>query len=288
LPSFALPAIPFLASSPERSIEQRAAATIFGAPLDLTESFRAGAQGGPTAVRYMSDALETYSPVLDQDLEALAIHDLGDLQLTDATVEDALAQIEGAMELAAEKSKLAIMLGGEHLASLGGFRGLKRVHPDALILQADAHLDIRPEYEGQPFTHATWLNHVGQEFGFPIIHQVGLRSGERAEWQLAKRETAFSSTELHLPVSVRERIGRQPLYVSIDIDVLDPAHAPGTGCPEPGGVTFRELAAFLYSLEGLQVMALDVMEVSPDLDRANITAAAAAKLVREAILLFGS
>ncbi len=288
MPSFALPAIPFLASSPERSIEQRAAATIFGAPLDLTESFRAGAQGGPTAVRYMSDALETYSPVLDQDLEALAIHDLGDLQLTDATVEDALAQIEGAMELAAEKSKLAIMLGGEHLASLGGFRGLKRVHPDALILQADAHLDIRPEYEGQPFTHATWLNHVGQEFGFPIIHQVGLRSGERAEWQLAKRETAFSSTELHLPVSVRERIGRQPLYVSIDIDVLDPAHAPGTGCPEPGGVTFRELAAFLYSLEGLQVMALDVMEVSPDLDRANITAAAAAKLVREAILLFGS
>jgi agmatinase len=287
LPSFAPPATPFLASSPDRT-SGHTGASIFGAPLDVTESFRSGALGGPAAVRYMSDALETYSPVLERDLEALRVHDLGDLQLDDATLDGALTQIEGAMELAAQKSKLAVMLGGEHLASLGGFRGLKRVHPDALILQADAHLDMRPEYDGQALTHATWLNHVGQEFGFPIIHQVGLRSGDRAEWQLAKRETAWSSPELHLPVSVRERIGRHPLYVSIDIDVLDPAHAPGTGCPEPGGVTFRELAAFLYSLEGLHVVALDVMEVSPDLDRANITAAAAAKLVREAILLFGA
>jgi agmatinase len=104
---------------------------------------------------------------------------------------------------------------------------------------------------------------------------------------LARRQTAWSSTELNLPESIREQIGQLPVYVSIDIDVLDPAHAPGTGCPEPGGVTFRELAAFLYSLEGLRVVALDVMEVSPNLDAANITAAAAAKLVREAILIFG-
>jgi agmatinase len=179
------------------------------------------------------------------------------------------------------------MLGGEHTASLGGFRGLKRVYSDALILQADAHLDMRPDYEGHSFTHATWLNHVGHEFGFNIVHQVGLRSGDRQEWKLARHETAWSSTELSLPLSVRERIGQHPVYVSIDIDVLDPAHAPGTGCPEPGGVTFRELASFLYSLDGLHVVALDVMEVSPNLDTANITAAAAAKLVREAILLFG-
>jgi agmatinase len=146
---------------------------------------------------------------------------------------------------------------------------------------------MRPDYDGQPFTHATWLHHVGLEFGFENIHQVGLRSGDRAEWQLARSRTAWSTTDLHLPTSVRERIGRLPVYVSIDIDVLDPSHAPGTGCPEPGGVTFRELADFLYNLEGLNVVGLDVMEVSPSLDPANITAAAAAKLVREAILLFG-
>jgi agmatinase len=180
------------------------------------------------------------------------------------------------------------MLGGEHTASLGGFRGVKRVHPEAVILQADAHLDMRPSYEGEAYTHATWLNHVGQEFGFPVIHQVGLRSGERQEWETARRQTAWSSTELAVPRSVRERIGQRPVYVSIDIDVLDPAHAPGTGCPEPGGVSFRELAAFVYSLEGLRVVAVDVMEVSPNLDAANITAAAGAKLAREAILLFGA
>jgi agmatinase len=236
----------------------------------------------------MSDVLETYSPVLDRDLEDLAVGDLGDLQLASRPVEEALDVIAAGMAHAAQHAGLAVMLGGEHLASLGGFRGVKSIHTDAVILQADAHLDMRPDYEGRALSHATWLNHVGQEFGFDTVHQVGLRSGDRREWQTARRRTAWSSTQLSLPLSVRERIGQWPVYVSIDIDVLDPAHAPGTGCPEPGGVTFRELVDFVYGLEGLRVVAVDVMEVSPDLDRANITAAAAAKLVREAILLFGS
>jgi agmatinase len=198
-----------------------------------------------------------------------------------------LEAISAAMAQAASQAKMAVMMGGEHTASLGGFRGLKRVYPDAVILQIDAHLDMRPDYEGQALTHATWLHHVGQEFGFRIVHQVGLRSGDRQEWATARRETAWSTIDLALPTSIRSAIGARPVYVSIDIDVLDPAHAPGTGCPEPGGATFRELAAFLLSLDTLGVVALDVMEVSPNLDAANITAAAAAKLVREAILLFG-
>jgi agmatinase len=235
----------------------------------------------------MSEGLESYSPVLTRDLEDLRVIDLGDLELEGRTMADALDQISAGMALAASRARLGVMFGGEHTASLGGFRGIRRVYPDAVILQADAHLDMRPHYEGAEFTHATWLNHVGQEFGFSIIHQVGLRSGERAEWEMARRQTAWSSTDLSLPMSVRQRIGRLPVYVSIDIDVLDPAHAPGTGCPEPGGVTFRELVAFLYGLESLHVVGLDVMEVSPNLEASNITAAAAAKLVREAILLFG-
>jgi len=216
------------------------------------------------------------------------LRDLGDLHLLNAGMPESLDRISAAMCLAASQARLGVMVGGEHTASLGGFRGLKRVYPQAVILQADAHLDMRPEYEGEAFTHATWLNRVGQEYGFSIIHQVGLRSGDRHEWETARRQTAWSTTDLNLPRSIRQRIGQLPVYVSIDIDVLDPAHAPGTGCPEPGGVTFRELAAFLVSLEGLHVVALDVMEVSPNLDAANITAAAAAKLIREAILLFGA
>jgi len=236
----------------------------------------------------MSESLESYSPVLDRDLVDLVLTDLGELQFSGASVELDLEAISQAMTRAATAAGLAVMLGGEHTGSLGGFRGLRRVYPNAVILQADAHLDMRPEYKRQALNHATWLHHVGTEFGFSTIHQVGLRSGEKSEWQLARSQTAWSTTELSLPLSVRERIAQRPVYVSIDIDVLDPAHAPGTGCPEPGGATFRELATFLHSLEGLRVVALDVMEVSPSVDAANITAAAAAKLVREAILLFGS
>ncbi|MCA1648101.1 MAG: agmatinase [Chloroflexi bacterium] len=285
--NFAAPGTRFLASSPEAH-HGDVAAILFGAPLDLTESFRGGAHGGPAAVRYMSDALESYSPVLDRDLEDVFVQDQGDVQLSVVHMAAALDTISAAMAQAASQAKLAVMLGGEHTASLGGFRGLKRVHSDAVILQADAHLDMRPDYEGLGLTHATWLHHVGQEFGFAVIHQVGLRSGDRREWATARHQTAWSSPELSMPLTVRERIGQKPVYVSIDIDVLDPAHAPGTGCPEPGGATFRELAAFLYSLQDLHVVAVDVMEVSPNLDAANITAAAAAKLVREAILLFAS
>lgn len=235
----------------------------------------------------MSDALETYSPSLDADLADLSLRDLGDLDLAGLEMATALERIAAAAAHAAGLASLAVMLGGEHTASLGGFRGIRRVHPDTVILQMDAHLDIRPDYDGERFSHATWLHRVGEEFGFETIHQVGLRSGERGEWQLARQRTAWTTTELSLPPDVRERIGGRPVYVSIDIDVLDPAHAPGTGCPEPGGVTFRELEAFLHGLAGLRVVGLDVMEVSPQLDPANITAAAAAKLVREAVLLFG-
>jgi agmatinase len=290
VPSFARPAILFLASSPESpdTAAPPAAAAIFGAPLDLTESFRGGAHGGPAAVRYMSEGLESYSPVLDRDLEDVFVRDLGDLELAGLEMNDALDRISAAMAHAATEAKLGVMVGGEHTASLGGFRGLKSVYPDAVILQIDAHLDMRPDYEGLALTHATWLHHVGQEFGFQNVHQVGLRSGDRREWATARRDTAWSTPDLSVPAPVRSAIGEKPVYISLDIDVLDPAHAPGTGCPEPGGVTFRELAAFLYGLEGLRVVALDVMEVSPNLDGANITAAAAAKLIREAILLFGA
>jgi agmatinase len=235
----------------------------------------------------MSDVLESYSPILERDLEDWPIVDLGDLDLANVAMADALEQIAQAMAYAASTAPLGVMIGGEHTGSLGGFRGLKRVRPDAVIVQLDAHLDMRGDYEGQPYSHATWLHRVGDEFGFDIVHQVGLRSGERAEWHFARAHTAWTSTDLALPADVRSRIGARPVYLSIDIDVLDPAHAPGTGCPEPGGVTFRELAEFLYSLADLRVVALDVMEVAPQVDAANITAAAAAKLIREAALLFG-
>lgn len=235
----------------------------------------------------MSDSLETYAPLLDRDLEELSLLDLGDVPIQGLDMEEALARIADAMAHAASLGRLGIMIGGEHTGSLGGYRGIRRVHPSALLVQVDAHLDIRREYEGQALTHASWLYHAGEEFGFENIHQLGLRSGAREEWRTSRERTAWSRSDLMLPE--RARLEGRPIYLSIDIDVLDPAYAPGTGCPEPGGVTYRELEAFLHGLSGLSIVGMDVMEVAPSLDQpSSITAAAAAKLIRDAVLLFGS
>ena len=289
-PGFVPSAVPFLEAvqvGDRESEAPPAAAAIFGAPLDLTESQRSGTHGGPPVVRHVSEALESYSPVLDRDVSDLDVVDLGDLLLEGVPMEDALEQIAAAMAHAASAARLAVMIGGEHTGSLGGYRGIKRVHPDAMLVQLDAHLDIRPTYEGERLTHASWLYQAGEQFGFADIVQLGVRSGAREEWQTSRSRTAWSSPELDLPPAVRARLAERPIYVSLDIDVLDPAHAPGTGSLEPGGVTFRELARFLSGLRGLGVVGFDVMEVSPNLDHSAMTALAAAKLIREAILLFG-
>jgi agmatinase len=288
-PTFAPSAIPFLASSIEpAALGQPIAAAIFGAPLDLTESFRSGAQAGPAVVRQLSDALETYSPVLDRDLEDISLLDLGDVPLDGVDMVEAQRRIADAAEHAARMARRSVMLGGEHTASYGGFRGVQRVHPELALVQLDAHLDIRASYAGQALTHASWVYQLGIELGFARVFQLGMRSGERAEWRFARAHTSLSSAELALPTNVRAELQHRPVYLSVDIDVLDPAHAPGTGCPEPGGVTSRELLQFVDGLGELRIVGLDVMEVSPKQDPAAITAVAAAKLVREVILLGAS
>lgn len=263
------------------------AAAFFGAPLDATTSFRSGTGAGPRAIRRLSDSLETYSPALARDLEDLTLVDLGDLDLDGASAEEAVDAIADAMVDAASAARLPVMLGGEHTVSLGGFRGVKRLHPDAMLVQLDAHADLRATYESRPLTHATWAYHAATEFGFDSLVQLGVRSGAREEWPRT-RETAWSSRGFDLPDSVRARLSDRPLYLTVDIDVLDPSAAPGTGCPEPGGATFAELEAFLHGLAGLRIVAVDVVEVAPALDPSEITAAAAAKIVRDAVLLFGT
>ena len=291
-------AIPISASGRLRSVPSRftlaseergagAAAAFFGAPLDATGSFRPGMGAGPGAVRRLSDSLETYSPALDRDLEDLKLVDLGDVDLEALTVEAAVDAIADAMEEAARVGRLPVMFGGEHTVSLGGFRGIRRVHPDAMLLQLDAHADLRQSYGGQALTHATWAYHAATEFGFDSLVQLGLRSGAREEWPRT-RETAWSSGILELPDATRYRLSEHPVYLTVDIDVLDPSAAPGTGCPEPGGATYAELEAFLHGLADMRVVAVDVVEVAPALDPSEITAAAAAKIVRDAVLLFGA
>ena len=265
----------------------RAHAAVFGAPLDATASFRPGAAGGPSAVRELSESLETYSPELGCDLEDIEIVDLGDLGLEGLPMEEALAAVTAAMQEAASAARLAVMIGGEHTVSLAGYRAIKRRHPEALLLHVDAHLDIRPEYGGEAVTHASWLYHAGEEHGFGDILQVGVRSGAREEWQLAHELCAWCRTDWSLPPDGSCGLGDRPVYLSIDIDVLDPAVAPGTGCPEPGGPGFIDLIGFLRNLSETRLVAADVVEVAPALDSSGITAVAGAKILREVLLQAG-
>jgi agmatinase len=258
-------------------------AILIGAPLDLTESFKFGTQAAPTRIRAVSDVLETYSPLLGRDLGDVPFADWGDVPC-DTTMEAALQAIAHRVGEAASKA-FPIMLGGEHTASLGAIRAVQNLYPELAVIQLDAHLDLRDSYDGEALSHATVMRRVADEIGLDRIVQLGVRSGTREEFVLA-RSCLASRLDLRLPESARDALAERPIYVTIDIDVLDPAAAPGTGCPEPGGASFTEVQALVHSLGSLRVVAADVMEVLPAADVNDVTSVAAAKLVRELILLF--
>ena len=274
------PRVPFLGSSSH----PKPKVVVLGAPLDATETFRSGTREGPDRIRAVSDVLETYSPQLGRDLQDVLLTDRGNVDCS-ANVDSALAAVADAIEQTCKAGALPLLIGGEHTATVGAVRGALRRYPDLHVIQIDAHADLREEYAGLRLSHATVMRRIADEMGLDRICQCGIRSGTREEFELGRR-CLYSGQDLHLPVEARESIGRRPVYLTIDIDALDPAAAPGTGCPEPGGPTFAELWDFVASLGGLNVVAFDVMEVLPAADVNDITSIAAAKLLRDAALLF--
>lgn len=256
---------------------------LFGAPLDLTGSGRLGTGEAPPAVRRASHTIESYSPRLDGDLFDAGLTDLGDLVLAGLSMDVALAEIE-AQTAAVLRDGVPVVVGGEHTIALAIGRAVKRAHPDAVVISLDAHLDLADELDGDPLAHGTWACRLGEQVGFGDFVMLGMRSGTRDEWQRA-RGCLWVSPEVTLPDHVRARIAERPIYLTVDIDVLDPSAAPGTGTPEPPGISSAELFRFLYGLAGLRVVALDVNEVLPAVDPAGITAITAAKLIREATIL---
>jgi agmatinase len=261
------------------------AAIVFGAPLDQTESFRSGTAAAPQRIRHVSDVLETYSPTWDADLVDLPLADWGDLRLEGLAMEDALDAIAATVGQAMEVS-LPIMLGGEHTATVGAIRAARQRYSDLLVVQVDAHADLRDEYDGARLSHATVMRRIADEVGIGRIAQCGIRSGIREEFQLA-RSCLSSEPGLRLNGAALAEVERSPIYLTIDIDALDPSCAPGTGCPEPGGPGFADLLEFIASFAGCNVVGADVMEVLPAVDSNDITSIAAAKLVREIALAFG-
>jgi agmatinase len=259
-------------------------ASVIGLPLDLTESFRPGTALGPRRIREVAESLEDYSPVLDADLSDRLIDDLGDVDLSGLSLAQSLERIESTISDQVGRS-FVLVYGGEHTATLPVIRAASKRYPDLMIVHFDAHLDIRQDYDGEPVTHATWANVVGEEIGFDRIVQLGVRSGTRDEHRRA-RGCRHSGSSLDIPAEVLADLHAHPLYVTIDIDVLDPSAAPGTGCPEPGGPSFRELISALYALRDCQVVGADVMEILPACDVGDVTSVTAAKIGREMLCMW--
>jgi agmatinase len=235
-------------------------------------------------VREASHVLESYSPYLQLGLDDIALSDWGDVPLLGLGMDAALDAISQAVERAAAQG-LPLLIGGEHTVTVGAVRGAHKRYPNLVLVHVDAHLDLRDEYEGLRTSHATVIRRVADEIGLERIAQCGIRSGTREEFEVARR-CLWSGPGLQLDRAVRDRIRSRPVYLTIDIDVLDPAVAPGTGCPEPGGATFVELLALIHSLRELRVVAVDVTEVLPAADVNDVTSVAAAKIIREAALAF--
>jgi len=264
-----------------------ARAVIYGMPMDWTTSFRPGTRLGPRRIREVSIGLEEYSPYLDRGLEEVSYFDAGDLPLPFGNPVRSLLMIEEYAGAWLDDGKFLLGLGGEHLVTLGVMRAVVKRVPNVCLLHFDAHTDLRDEYEGETMSHSAVIKKVAEFIDPSRIYQFGIRSGTREEFAWARANTHFYPFDVLAPLqSVLAEIGQRPVYVTVDIDVLDPAFAPGTGTAEAGGVASRELLAAIAAMKDLQVVGFDLVEVSPVLDQTEMTQIVAAKLVREALLAF--
>lgn len=264
-----------------------ARAVIFGAPFDGTTSFRPGTRFGPGAIRAESDGIETYSPYQNKDLEDIAVFDSGDLLLPFGNTEAVLEEICARTAEILEAGKMPVMLGGEHLVTLGAVRAMVQKYPELHIIHFDAHTDLRDDYLGERLSHATVIRRCHDLLGDGRIHQFGIRSGERAEWDFAFAHTDFHPFNVKDVLDVVLAFGSDvPVYVTLDLDVLDPSLFCGTGTPEAGGVFFQDLEEALLALEALNVVGFDMNELSPHYDASGVSTAVACKVLREMLLAY--
>lgn len=261
---------------------------LVGAPMDYTVSFRPGTRQGPDRIRSVSVGLEEYSMELDRDLADHIYYDLGNIILPFGRVKESLRRIGEVAGGILGGGRIPLVLGGEHLISLPVIEQVAALYPGLAVIHFDAHADLREDYLGERLSHATVMRQVAEIVGGSNLYQFGIRSGTREELAYARSHTRFFPGEVAAPLaSVLHELRGRPVYVTLDIDVVDPAFAPGTGTPEPGGCSSNEIIETVRLLNGLQVVGFDLVEVCPVYDASDSTALLAAKLVREAILCFG-
>lgn len=257
---------------------------LFGAPFDGTTSYRPGTRFASAAIRNESYGIETYSPYLDKDLMDIKVFDAGDLEFGFGNTQRVLKAIEAMTQSVLEDGKKPLMIGGEHLVTLGSVSAVVQKYPDLHILHFDAHADLRDDYLGEKLSHASVMRRCHELVGDGRIYQFGIRSGDREEFLWGKDHVFTQKFNLEGLDTVVAALKGKPVYLTIDLDVLDPCVFPGTGTPEAGGVTFMELIGALNKVFTLNIVGVDMNELSPVYDQSGASTALACKLLRELLL----
>ena len=258
---------------------------IFGCPLDHTSTFRSGSDLAPNAIREASDSIETYSPLLDRDLVDLKFADLGDTLFFDKNLEGALNEIELFTTNVLTSGSKPLALGGEHTVTLPIIRALNNFFDDFVVIHLDAHTDLRHDYEGALLNHATVICRIVELIGPDRLIQLGIRSGTRYEFQWIRDNKTLYQWEEGSEKSILKLVGDRKVYVTLDLDVMDPACLPGTGNPESGGWFYNDMERFFRMLTFMNLVGADVVELNPRIDQTGMSSVLAAKIVRELLLI---
>lgn len=253
---------------------------ILGMPFDGTVSYRGGSRFAPEMIRLASWGLETYSPYFDKDLEDANFHDVGDLEFPLGNTKKSLELIRDNVKQIYSDKKRVFGIGGEHLITLPTIQAISEIYPKNLaVVHFDAHTDLRHSYLGEELSHSAVLYHIAKLIGFENIKQIGIRSGTKDEFDLMKKH----KTRLDFPDQLC-KLKNKKVFVTVDLDILDPSIMPGTGTPEAGGFSFDELVEWFKKLKDLDIVGADVVELSPHYDSSGVSTAVAAKVIRELLM----
>ncbi|MEW6242870.1 MAG: agmatinase [Bacillota bacterium] len=269
-------------SSSFLNCDKAGAAALFGVPFDSTVSFRPGTRLAPFKVRELSRSLETYSPYFGRELTQGLCEDVGDLVLPGGNLGESLERIRNEARRLHAGHRPVLAIGGEHLVSLPLIQAALEYYPDLAVIHIDAHADLRDEYDGEKLSHATVMRRVAEHVNPGRIYQLCIRSGAEEEFSL--RETNLYTFSLDAFSKVYSLVKGHPVYLTFDIDAIDPGYAPGTGTPEPGGITPVQVFSFIQALLGLNIVGFDLVEICPPFDHSDITSVLGAKILREIIL----
>ena len=253
---------------------------MLGMPFDGTVSYRSGSRFAPEQIRLASWGLEEYSPIFDKHLEDCNFHDAGDLEFPLGNTQKSLDLIEENVRQIYKDGKRVFGIGGEHLVTLPEIKAVAKFYPDLAIVHFDAHTDLREEYMGEEMSHSAVIKHASKIVGPENIKQIGIRSGMKEEWDFMKEH----NTLIH-KYSELDCLKGKKIFVTVDLDVLDPSVMPGTGTPESGGFDFETLIGWFEYLKQFDIVGADVVELAPDYDASGVSTAVATKVIRELLMI---